>query len=87
VGIICRELPAKPEQFTDDVIGFWRVQPWTGLAPNLQATTRRGSSFRVELLLLVSGPNFWCKAPWTLYCIERHNCRSYCSHARKKERK
>jgi nitrite reductase/ring-hydroxylating ferredoxin subunit len=37
----------------------------TGFAPKLQATTRRGGLFRIELPLLVSDPDFWCKATCT----------------------
>ncbi len=33
-----------------------------GLAPKLQATIRRGGLFRTKLPLLVSDPDFWCKA-------------------------
>jgi hypothetical protein len=33
-----------------------------GPAPILQATTRSGGSFRIELPPLASGLDFWCKA-------------------------
>ena len=33
-----------------------------GLAHKLQATTRSGGLFRSNLPLLVSNPDFWCKA-------------------------
>jgi hypothetical protein len=45
------------------VTGRREAVPAGGFAPRLQATTRRGGLFRIELLDLVSDPDFWCKAP------------------------
>ncbi len=45
-----------------DVMDF-KVQ--RGLAHKLQATTRSGGLFRIELPLLAADPDFWCKVPST----------------------
>jgi hypothetical protein len=41
-----------------------------GLAHKLQATTRSGSLFRIELLLIVYDPEFLCKA--VMGCLKTH---------------
>jgi hypothetical protein len=40
-----------------------------GLAPKLQATTRNSGLFRINLPLLASNPDFWCKAIEGYYCV------------------
>jgi hypothetical protein len=39
--------------------------PGAGRAPKLQANTKRGGLFRVELPFLVFDSDFWCKATWS----------------------
>ncbi len=45
-----------------------RTPALAGFAPKLQANTRRGGLFRIELPPLVSDPDFWCKAALALKC-------------------